>query len=734
MNAYTNSFGKLGRLSASHPWITVVVWIALAVAIIFAGANTTAFDPDRQFTVDIESETASTVENQAFGTDGGADEMIVIQSDQYTVTDPEFRAVTDGFLANLTPFADDIVAITYYYDAPDEPAMQQLVSQDQRTLLIPIALHGEWSDYDARWSELEQVFEASQVDGFFLGGIGDISSGEISEIVSSDMESEIKVGIPAALIVMVVVFGALVAAGLPLLLGVTTIGIGTGIVTLLGSRIYISDISFTMVSMIGLAVGIDYSLVLVERYRQERKNGRIKLDAVEVASATAGKAVFFSGMTTVMALFGVFFVPMAEFQGMGLAMSIAVAVAVCAALTLLPALVAIVGDWINFPRIATIRKLRAQDASGQEPAPVAEKHGAWGKLSSAVVARPVVSAAAVTLLLVLASLPALTMELGQASVFSLPESRFVSSYEIVSNEFAVGMESPIKVVLRGNAATDENVAAIQSLFANDQVFGPTSVMTSDDGSVIIIESPLTVEMSSASAQAAVKELRNADPVQNAGSDALVGGDPAEVYDFNHVLRDSLPKVLFFVLSLSFVVMMLAFRSITVPLLSVVLNLLSVGAAYGSVVLVFQHGFMADRLGLIQVDTIVNWLPIILFCILFGLSMDYHVFVLSRVREVWDRTRNIDQSIIEGINHTGHIITGAAVIMIAVFGSFALGRVSEMQQIGFGLALAVFVDVMLVRSILLPAGLKLLGKYAWWWPKSLGWVPNLQIEGQAAPQQ
>lgn len=731
MNAYANTFGKIGRLSAAHPWMTALAWIAIAVAIVLAGSNVTSFEPDRQFTVNIESETASIIENQAFSTDGGADEMIVIQSDQYTVADPEFQAVADGFLANLGPFENDIAAITYYYDAPTEPAMQQLVSQDQKTLLIPIALHGEWSDYDTRWSEFEQVLNASDVDGFFIGGIGDISSGEISEIVSNDMESEIKVGIPAALIVMVVVFGALVAAGLPLLLGITTIGIGTGIVTLLGSQIYISDIAFTMVSMIGLAVGIDYSLVLVERYRQERKSGHLKLDAIEVASATAGKAVFFSGMTTVMALFGVFFVPMAEFQGMGLAMSIAVAVAVLAALTLLPALVALVGDWINFPRMATIRRLRAQDASGYTPAAVEEKFGAWGKLSSAVVARPVVSAVAVTLLLILAALPALTMELGQASVFNLPESRFVSSYEIVSKEFSVGMESPLRIVLRGDAATAENVAAIQSLLADDQVFGPASVTTSEDGSVIVIASPLNVEMSSAAAQDAVYDLRNADPIEKAGNNAFVGGDPAEVYDFNHVLRDSLPKVLLFVLSLSFVVMMLAFRSITVPLLSVVLNLLSVGAAYGSVVLVFQHGFLADQLGLIQVDTIVNWLPIILFCILFGLSMDYHVFVLSRVREVWDRTHNVDQSIVEGINHTGHIITGAAVIMIAVFGSFALGRVSEMQQIGFGLALAVFVDVMLVRSILLPAGLKLLGKYAWWWPKSLRWVPNLQIEGQAA---
>ncbi|MCO5229174.1 MAG: MMPL family transporter [Thermomicrobiales bacterium] len=733
MQAKSNVFGQLGRRSAAHPWITVALWVVMAAIIVIAGSNVTAFDPDSEYTINVESEMAATVANDAFGSDGGADELIVIHSDVYTINDPEFRAVADRFVANLDPFQNDIVAITYYYDAPEVPAMQQLVSADQNSLLIPIALHGEWSDYDSRWSEFERILNASEAEGFFIGGIGDITSGEISEIIADDMASELRVGIPAALIVMIIVFGALVAAGLPLLLGIATIGIGTAIVTLLGSQIFISDIAFTMVSMIGLAVGIDYSLVLVERYRQERNSGHSKLDAIEIASATAGKAVFFSGITTTMALFGVFLVPMMEFQGMGLAMAVAVVVAVCAALTLLPALVALVGNWINFPRFDSMRRLREQDAGVRLPREIETRHGAWGKVSRAVVKRPMLSFVGVTLILILAALPTFTMELGQSSAFQLPESRFVHSFEIVAEDFAAGMESPIRIVLRGDAATADNAAEIQAELAQNPVFGPATVLISEDGSVIMIESPLTVETSSAAAQTAVSDLRSTSTFARAGNDVLVGGGPAEVYDFGQVLRDSLPKVLLFVLSLSFVVMMLAFRSITVPLLSVFLNLLSVGAAYGSVVLVFQHGFMADQLGLIQVESIVNWLPIILFCILFGLSMDYHVFVLSRIREAWDRSHNVDESIVDGINHTGHIITGAAVIMMAVFGSFAIGHLAEMQQMGFGLALAVFIDVMLVRSILLPAGLKLLGKSAWWWPGALHWVPNLQIEGHATTQ-
>lgn len=530
---------------------------------------------------------------------------------------------------------------------------------------------------------------------------------------------------------MVVVFGALIAAGLPLLLGIVTIVTGTAVVTIIGGQIFMSDIAMMLVSMIGLAVGIDYSLVMLERYRYERRGGARKTEAIEIASATAGKAVFFSGITSVLALFGVFFVPVSEFQGMGLAMSVAVGVAVAAALTLLPVMVSLIGDWINFPRFATMRGLRHQDDTGGRWFDNASALGLWGKIATRVVQHPAISAAIVTLILIGASLPALTINLGQPSWFDLPESQFVSSYELLADQYAAGMDSPLKIVLSGDAATEANATQVQSLFEEDDLYGPLTVATSDDSSVIIIEAPLTVDASHPDAQAAVESLRENEIQSIAGDNGYVGGVPGYVYDFNRQLEQSLPKVFGFVLSFSFVAMMFAFRSITVPVVSVILNLLSVGAAYGAVVLVFQHGFLAESLGFIQVDAIVNWLPIMLFCILFGLSMDYHVFVLSRIREAWDRTHDVDEAIIDGVNHTGRIITGAAVIMIAVFGSFALGRMAEMQQIGFGMAIAVFLDVTLIRSILLPACLKLLGKYAWWWPKSLGWMPQMQVEGTLA---
>lgn len=707
--------GRLGRLAAEHPVMVLVSWVVMAAIAIGLGANTDAFHTDYSFTVETESQNVQKLEEQAFGKDEMTQEMLVIQSQSYVVTDPEFQAVVDAAIANLEPMQDEIVNVTRFYDAPDQPEMLALVSADQHTLLVPITFSQPWSTYQDEWPTWEGILENSEAEGFYVGSIGAIGSSEISQIISEDMAKEISIGLPAALLVMIVVFGALVAAGLPLILGVATIGVATGIVQIIGGTMYISDIAFTMVSMIGLAVGIDYSLFLLERFREERRGGLSKLDAIERAAGTAGKAVLFSGLTTVLALFGVFFVPLGEFQGMGVAMAIAVAIAVLGSLTSLPALIALIGDKVNWPRMR-----RQSEVHGSQT-------GAWGKIAERVVEYPLVSAITVTVLLLLAASPVLTMSLGNPAISSLPESRYVSSFEIVAEEFSAGIEEPVIVSLQGEVARNGGVEDVQNYLASTGKFGPSSVRTAEGSDIVFVSAPLVVDNNSEEGQNAIGELRN-DLLPGSGDDVQVGGAPAGSFDFNHLLESRLPVVFGFVLIFSFLVMMVAFRSIAVPMISVVLNMLSVGAAYGLVVLVFQHGFLADLFGFKTGETIVNWLPIILFCILFGLSMDYHVFVLSRIREAWDRTHSVDASIVDGIDHTGRIITGAAVIMMAVFGSFALGRMAEMQQMGFGLAAAVLIDVTLIRSILLPASLKLIGDRAWWWPRSLRWMPRVNVEG------
>lgn len=732
MNPPRSVTGRIGRLSAARPWWLILAWVVIAAGIITASGLVNPVENGSDFRGTVESQEAMKVEDAAFGSNE-ASELLVIHSEQFTVAAPEFQATADALMQRLGDFGGSVTGTTYYYAAPDMPEMQALVSGDGNTLIILVQLQGTWSDYTDRWTEWDEIIAGAGAEGFFVGSVGDVSSGEISEIVEADLAKEVTVGLPVALVVMIVVFGALVAAGLPLILGVVTILTATALVTMLGGVIYVGDTAFSLVSMIGLAVGIDYSLVLLERYREERKQGHLKLDAIEWATASAGKAVLFSGLTTVLALFGVFFVPMAEFQSMGIAMSIAVAVAVAGALTLLPALVALIGDWVNFPRIGTMRKLRMQDATGEVSAFSDSRQGLWGKLAHAVTQRPVAFGASVAALLLLLTLPMLTMEIGQPAMANLPESRLLSSYHIIAEDFSAGQDSPLKIVLNGDLATEAHAQQVIDSLAADTLFGPASVVTSEDGSVMVVSAPFTADSYSPAAQDKIEDLRDETLVDLGLDKALVGGDPAFTYDFNQLLNRSMPLVIGFVLTLCFVVMMLAFRSLTVPVLSVVLNLLSVGAAYGAIVLVFQHGLLAETLVLKQVETIVNWLPIMLFCMLFGLSMDYHVFILSRIREEWDRTGDVNASIVNGVDHTGKIITGAAVIMVAVFGTFTMSRSVEMQQMGFGLALAIAVDVLLIRSILLPAGLKLLGARAWWWPAWLRWVPSLHVEGKLEPQ-
>lgn len=715
MNVKSNAVGRVGRWSAEHPFLTILAWVILAVGTIIVGGRTDAFQPETYFSTEPESQQVQRLEKEHFGTNELATETLIIRSDTYVVTDPEFQAVVDKTIANLAPMQDEIVQIVRFYDAPQQAEMQKLVSADQHALLVPISFSGTWSSYQQSWPTWEGILNASETDGFFVGSVGDIGGSEISQIISEDMSQEIKIGLPVALLVMIVVFGAFVAAGLPLILGVITIMVATGIVQIVSGSFYISDISFTMVSMIGLAVGIDYSLFLLERFREERRAGFDKLDAIEHACATAGKAVLFSGVTTVFALIGVFLVPLSEFQGMGVAMSVAVAIAVLGALTTLPALVSMIGDKVNWPRF------------GKSGVRSSNELGHWGQVARRVVKHPALSAGVVATVLLLATIPVFTMKLGMPSMASLPESRLVDSYTVLARDFSAGMDDPIIVALTGDAAKNGDVDRVQDYLASTGQFGPSTVRTSESTDLVFVSAPMKVDVNSSAGQDTVASLRS-DLLPESGNDVKVGGAPAFNFDFSQSLKDNLPRVFGFVLAFSFLVMMLAFRSIVLPVVSVVLNLLSVGAAYGAVVLVFQHGFLADTLGFKQGETIVNWLPIILFCILFGLSMDYHVFVLSRIREAWDRTKNVDSAIIDGIDHTGRIITGAAVIMMAVFGTFAFGRMAEMQQMGFGLSLAVFVDVFLIRSILLPATLKLVGERAWWWPNALNWVPRVNVEG------
>jgi putative drug exporter of the RND superfamily len=731
--------GGIARLSARRPWITILAWVVMSALIVTGGSVTHQKDYDDDFTTAIESQVGQDLIDKHFGESNGLSETLIFASDTYTVDDPEFRSVVEGTLANLQPFQDDFVSVANYYEAPEAPELQALVGSEGRALVVPIKLAGEWSDYDDSYPGFSAAMEASRADGFEIGSLGVLSGGEIGEMYGEDMEKDIKIGLPVAAVVLLVVFGSLVAAGLPLVLGIVTIVTATGLAQIVGGVMVMEDAGMMLVTMIGLAVGIDYSLFLLERYREERRNGATKPDAIERAGATAGKAVLFSGGTVLLALLGLLLMPITIFQGMGVSTALTVVVAVAAGLTLLPALVRLCGDWIDFPRFGRMRSLRRQDETGISQFPeIGQGTGVWGRLASSVMKRPAVYATLTAGLLLLASVPVFTMELGQQSVESLPESNYRTSYELMAEHFYAGQDSPVSIVVTGDISspsTQERVDAFIAAADADGRYSHATTRTSEGNEVLVIDLMLRDDPFTESGQGAVADLRGEYVPQAFGSaqgEVYVAGAPAMVMDFNSELSDNLPYVFAFVLGLSFVLLMIAFRSIVVPVMSIVLNLLSVGAAYGSVVLVFQHGWFADLLGLTEVEVITNWLPVMLFCILFGLSMDYHVFLLSRVREAWDHTGDNEASIVTGLQSTGRIITGAALIMVAVFSAFALGRMSEMQQMGFGLGMAVLLDATLIRTILVPATMRLLGNWNWYMPKVLHWLPEIHVEGKLEP--
>ncbi len=351
------------------------------------------------------------------------------------------------------------------------------------------------------------------------------------------------------------------------------------------------------------------------------------------------------------------------------------------------------------------------------------------------MARPAVFTVLSIGLLVTLALPYFDIHRGQAGVETLPASDVKTAYEVLGKDFSVGLASPVEIVVDGDTSklgVQASIAALQTALDEDQNFGPSTVQINQSGDLALISAPLNLDAESEAAVAAIKNLRDNTIPQafssSADTSVYVSGGPAFNTDYFHIVDSSTPTVFGFVLGLSFVLLLLAFRSIVIAAKAIVMNLLSVGAAYGTLVLVFQKGYGNDLFGFQQSPTIEAWIPIFLFCVLFGLSMDYHVFLLSRIREHFDLTRRNTESVAVGLQSTARIITGAALIMVIVFGGFATGELVAFQQMGFGMAVAVFLDATVVRTILVPAAMALLGDRNWYLPKWLSWLPNVSVEG------
>ncbi|MGH2534625.1 MAG: MMPL family transporter [Thermomicrobiales bacterium] len=739
------SLAGLARLCARRGWIVVALWLfALALAGVATVSYADSLTSDDEFTRKPESTRAWDLMQERMPPrepgQGGPTETIIIRASSSTVDDPAFRTTVEEIATALRGVDGAVREAPTYYDAvaADDPRAGLLVSADRTTTIIPAGI--TWQGRDAFLDRLSALKVEHAPSGIEILAISEPTiDDEIDRLLGEDLVKAELFGLPTALIVLVIVFGALVAAGLPIVLALVSIGIAIGLTAAIGSVTNMSVYAINMITMIGLAVGIDYALFIVDRYREERRHGRPKLDAIGVAGGTANKAVLFSGLTVVLALTGMFMLPTTLFHGLGAGAILVVIVAVAASLTLIPALLGLLGDKINWPRRQGVNGVASQESGVRELSALGTRYsvlgtGFWARITRLVMARPIVSVALVSTLLIALSLPYFDMQRGTAGGEALPDGEIKRAYQILEADFAAGLIDPVQIVVDGrqspevDAAIDRLVGTLET----DPAFGQVTRRDwAPDGDLAVIEIPLRANANDAAAYEAIEHLReNLIPQAFAGTGAraLVSGDAATNVDFNALVDDGTPRIFAFVLGLSFLLLLLAFRSIVVPLKAILMNLLSVGATYGLLVLVFQKGYGADFFGFQQTPTIEAWVPIFLFCVLFGLSMDYHVFLLSRIREHYDLTHHNRESVTVGLQATARLITGAALIMVAVFAGFASGSLVMFQQIGFGLAVAVFLDATVVRSILVPASMTLLGDRNWYLPSWLAWLPDLRVEG------
>ena len=552
---------------------------------------------------------------------------------------------------------------------------------------------------------------------------------QIEDIITEDFNRILVISLIAGLIILVLAFRALVAAVVPLAMAIGSIFSALGIAALVSQVYPLVDLYAEILLLMGLAVGIDYSLFVVSRFRAERRDGRPKLEAITVASNTTGRAVFYAGITVLLSLTGLTLTRDSTFISLALGAIIGVFVAVIASLTFLPAILAVLGDGVNRLKLPF---LRGEDT----------QHGLWGAISDRVLAHPAGIATVTAGALVVLAIPIFSLNLGfNAGADSLPDAAGGKrALVLLERHFSSSLILPAKVVIDApNVRSPEVQGGVDDFLArvdqNDAFLGPFGISVNRDQNLMRINVPLAGSIDDEASEDAIDVLRNVIIPQSFSGTAaavFVTGETADSVDFRDRMIDSAPYVFVFVMGLSFLLLLVMFRSLIIPLKAIILNLLSVAAVYGVLVAVFQWGWGIEILGSEETGIIKSWLPLFLFGILFGLSMDYHMLLLNRIKETYDQGLSNEEAVSAGIRLTAGQITSAAAIMVAVFLSFATSRILGLQQLGLGLAVAVFIDATVIRVILLPATMKLLGDWNWYLPRWLRWIPSVSPEGVRVP--
>ena len=723
-----NLAARMGGWSAAH-WKTATFgWLALVVLAFAVGGQIGTKNVDPNTAGPGESGRMDRILDAGFKLP--ANESVLIQSRSVRVGAPAFDAAVAEVVARVSK-----LAAVQNVRSPLNAANAGQIAKSGHAALIEFEIRGKKDNAGDKLDPiLKSVDDAQRAHpAFFVGEFGDASSVKaVDTAFADDLKSAGVFSLPLTLIILVVAFGALVAAGIPLLLALTAIFATFGLVALPSHLLPLANDANAVVLLVGLAVGVDYSMFYLRREREERRAGRSERAALEAAAATSGRSVLISGLTVMVAMAGLFLTGDATFASFGYATMIVVAVAMLGSLTVLPALLSKLGDHVDRLRVPLVGRLRRDKGEGR----------VWGAIVERVLRRPLLSAVLAGGLLLALAAPALQLHMAKPGPDTFPKSlAIVKTYDRMQQEFP-GKALPANVVVK---APDVNVPAVRQAInrlerralASGRAREPITIDKNRDGTIANITVPIEGKGTDAASNASLAILREKIVPQTVGAlantETGVTGLTAEWKDSQEQLKSKLPLVVAFVLLFAFGLMLVAFRSIVVAIKAIVLNLLSVAAAYGVLVLVFQHGFGKGLLGFSSTAGIDPVVPLLLFVILFGLSMDYHVFIVSRIREMFDRGASMDDAITDGIKSTAGVVTSAAIVMVAVFSVFATLSMLFFKQFGVGLAAAILIDATLVRGVLLPATMKLLGEWNWYLPKWLQWLPRLeQYEPEPAP--
>jgi RND superfamily putative drug exporter len=722
--APTNLAARMGRWSAQHRKKAIWGWLAfVVVAFLLGSALGTETQDAAQGGVGESGRAETTLEN-AFPKH--VVEQVLIQSGSVEATDPSFRAVVRDVQHRLAA-----VPYTQAFENPYAPGNSDQISPDGHSALLRFEIGG---DQDQATDRVGATLDATAAvraahPGFTVEQVGDASINKaLNDSISSDFKQAFVTSLPVTLVILLIAFGALVAASVPLILALTAVLATIGIVAALSHLSPVDSSINEVILLIGLAVGVDYSMFYLRRAREERERGKSEDAALAAAAATSGRAVLVSGFTVVIAMAGMYFGGTPTFTSFATGTIIVVAVAVVGSLTVLPALLAWLGDRVEKGGVPIIRNQPWN----------APESSVWARILTPVLRHPAVSAIAAAALLLVLAIPTLHLHTESPGTETLPQNlSVIKTYNKVQAAFPGGPIPAVVIVSADDVTSPEVSGAITDLRkrtgASPLYKEPVTIIVNPDQTVAEVDIPLAGDGSDSASNQALTKLRDdlipATIGQAPGATADVAGFTAESRDFNDALKSHVAFVFVFVLAAAFVLLLFTFRSIVIPIKAIVLNLLSVAAAYGVLVWIFQDGHLESVLGFTSNGAIVAWMPLFLFVVLFGLSMDYHVFILTRIREAFDRGRSTEDAVSHGIKTTAGVVTSAAVVMIAVFAIFATLSLLIFKQLGIGLAVAVFIDATIIRGILLPATMKLLGDWNWYLPRWLEWLPHVGPGGE-----